>query len=392
MKEILLALLIFFVSSPVFADVALREFVKQQAHYWGIEASENELTQLVQLKQAADKPGLNQEQRTKAYTELFQFVQKLRALPADRVPAGLAASFWVEGAPSVPPSPVPTRPGLFGNYVKKGSGKTPVILIPDIGADWTVFESFMQRNATRFTFYAVTLPGFGGSAPPERSERLDFGRMKWWNNASAALLQLIAQQKLDPPLILGHQAGAYLAMKLALEKPEVVRGVIVLNGLLYAPLPNIPADASTAERIRIVNGYVPAELFPYPPPAHYFKLMLQNAGYLCKNKERQESLTRLLTRSGPTVWWNYFAELATTNLSEEIKKIQVPLLVLLSIHDQSSPGFESSKIGLDQWSKLNGSTRFLTVKPVEDCRAYITEDQPQKLDDLVGNWVKQRSD
>src|SRR5262249_17808238 len=142
---------------------------------------------------------LSQEQRTNAYTDLFHFVQKLRGIPEGRVPGALAANYWTAGVSPIPPALHSSKPEQLGNFVKKGTGKIPMILIPDIGADASVFESFMKRNQSQFTFYAVTLPGFGGTNPPARPEKMDFGARQWWNNATMAVQHFISQQKIKRP-------------------------------------------------------------------------------------------------------------------------------------------------------------------------------------------------
>jgi pimeloyl-ACP methyl ester carboxylesterase len=199
-------------------------------------------------------------------------------------------------------------------------------------------------------------------------------------------------QKINRPLILGHQAGAYLAMKIALEHPELVRGAVVLNGLLFAPLPSMPPNATIAERVRIMNGSVPAELFPHPSDSKYLSVWLQSAAWFCKSKERQEAIARMNTKTDPIIWWNYFAELATTDLTGPIKGLKVPLLVLPSIYDAGSPDapkFESVKTALAQWNSVDASNTSLpvTVVKIEDCRTYATEDQPAKLDEAIDNWT-----
>lgn len=391
MKHTLVPAILCLLASVLFGADSLRDYLQAQTRYWGISVSESDLNQLVQLKQKADQPGLSLDERTKAYTDLLQFAQKLRGVPEGNVPAARAAALWTEGRPIVPAQQPSAKPGQLGNWVKRGNGPIPMILIPDMGVDWTVFESFMNRNQSKFTFYAVTLPGFGGTNPPARPKTLDFGGMHWWNNATEAILQLIAKFKLVRPLILGHQAGSYLAMKLALEHPDLFRGVIVLNGLLNAPFPNIPPNAAPAERARIVNGLVPGELFPNVSPAHYKEVMNSGAPWFCKEKSCQEHLMEMMANSGTSVWWNYFAELATTDLTSDMKTLKVPMLVLPSLHDPESPGAAMSKTASEQWNSLVKSSGSLpiTVIPIENCRAYATEDQPAKLDELVQNWIDQ---
>ena len=372
----------------------LNEYLKAQTRYWGIEKTitEEDFNQLVGFKRRAEASGLSQEERSKAYSDLFQFVQKLRGVPQGRVPADMAASYWGPGQPAVPPIENVTKPRELGSFEKKGKGSIPMVLIPDIGADSSVFHSFMARHQNEFTFYAVTLPGFGGTSPPAAGTKLDFGKQGWWDNATAALLHFIEQENIHKPVLFGHQAGAYAAAKIALQYPEKVQGVIVLNGLLYAPVPGISAEASIAERTKIVNGWTPVELFPYPTQDQYQAMMLQRGEWFCKDKKRQSELAKMMARTTTRTWWNYFAELATTDLRNDINRLKVPMLVLPSIHDSASPGVETSKVALAQWTPLEQSKSSLpiTVIPLENSRAYAMDDQPEKLGEAIRNWIRAR--
>jgi pimeloyl-ACP methyl ester carboxylesterase len=386
----------FIVVSIIFISIIeadeLRDFLKGETRYWGIQdkITPAQLDQLADLKRKTEAPELSQEQRTQAYTALFQYVQKLRGYPEGRVPAATATNFWAPGQSPVPPTTPVSNPGHLGNFKKRGTGRHAMILIPDLGADWTVFDSFMERNESMFTFYAITLPGFGGTNPPRRPASLDFGSMDWWVNAETAVLNLIRKENVQEPIVLGHQAGAYLAMKLALENPKVVRGAVVLNGLLYAPVPGIPPNTPQQERVKIVNSWTPAEVFPNPSPAQYRAVMLQNGEWFCKNKERQKRIADMLGTTRSSVWWNYFAELATTDLTMQMKRLRLPVLVLPSVYDAGSVGVESSKTAIAQWEPLEKSVSSLpiTVIRIEDCRAYATEDQPEKLDQAIRQWIE----
>ena len=61
--------------------------------------------------------------------------------------------------------PLPAPEGL-AHVERVGTGPVDLVLIPGLACDWRVWEDFLQRNARRYTMYAVTLPGFGG-APAE---------------------------------------------------------------------------------------------------------------------------------------------------------------------------------------------------------------------------------
>lgn len=387
MRVLTITFLISFYMAVGFAsDNNLRAYLEKQTHYWGIQATKADVDQLFELKQKAEAPGLSMQDRTKAYTDLFQFVQKLRGIPQGKVPAEMAAGFWSEGTPPFTSDPPSGKPGVFEKVSKQGNGKIPVVLIPDIGVDSSVFDSFMQKNSSEFTFYAVTLPGFGGTKAPPAHRVLDFGKLEWWNNAQTALENLIVKEKLDRPLLIGHQAGSFLAMQTALKHPELTRGVIVLNGLLWAPVQSIPANSSVAERVRIVNSLTPTELFPHPSKSQYLDFMTKNAAWFCKDEKRQKEIAEIMSQPDQRVWWNYFAELATTNLSDPLKNLKVPMLVVSSIYDSALQGSEMyNKIAIDQWTSFNRSP--ISVVQMQDCRAYATDDCPVKLDDAISHWI-----
>jgi pimeloyl-ACP methyl ester carboxylesterase len=391
MKRVLVLLILCMTSRTEFAEDSLRQYLESQVRYWGIArtVTPEDMDHLVDLKRLADSPGLAQEERTKAYSDLFHFTQKLRGIPEGRVPASLAAAYWSPGQSSIPPAYGSAKPGRFPDVQKTGSGKIPVILIPDIGVDASVFESFILRNKTRYHFYSVTLPGFGESNPPARNTTLNFEKLSWWNNAMTALINLIQQEHIDRPFVLGHQAGSYLAMRIALEHPDRIRGAIVLNGLLFATFPGMPERATIEERVRYVNSLTPIELFPIPSSESFFRVMMQSCSWYCKKKERQEFIIRLMSRQKPWVWWNYFAELATTDLSVQMKTLKAPMLVLPSIYDKESAGYQQSKVTMDQWDPLDHANSNLPIAVVrmEDCRSYATEDQPAKLDESIQRWI-----
>jgi hypothetical protein len=159
--------------------------------------------------------------------------------------------------------------------------------------------------------------------------------------------------------------------------------------LLYAEFPGLEKTATHEQRVAIANSWTPVELFPTPSQERYRSFIEQGQAAFCKNKEKQAKFSELASKDKPSTWWNYFAELATTNVSDGIKTLKVPMLVLPSVHDKESPGFQNNKVALDQWRPLDHSVSSLpiTVVSMEDCRAYATEDQPQKLDEVIRNWT-----
>jgi pimeloyl-ACP methyl ester carboxylesterase len=368
-----------------------RKAVEQVVHSLGLDqkASQQDIAELADLKTKAEAPNLTDQERLQAYKSLFAFMCKLEGMDAPDSFLESKAQIAVGWSPTIHKTQTVFPSVQLAHVETRGTGKIPMILIPDIGYSWNVFESFVQRNSTRYKMYAITLPGFAGTGSPKTPELRDYTQMPLWKNAEAAVLKLIETEKLNKPILVGHQAGGYLAMKLALDHPEMIGSVVVMNALLYMPLPSHSdpsKPASAEERAERLKKSLPIELFPYPSNFRYQKSMEQYGPMFCKDPQRQQFLLQMLSSSDAHTSWNYFAELMSTDLSSDIKTLNVPLLSIPSVPDEKlEGGAENFKINSTQWENLNVS--LITVVPFKDTRAFVTEDNPLQLDSAISNFV-----
>jgi pimeloyl-ACP methyl ester carboxylesterase len=106
------------------------------------------------------------------------------------------------------------------------SGESPVlVLIHGLGDEADSWRHLIPLlNSNGFRVLALDLPGFGRSAAP--------GRISLKNHA-AAVLRLLDAVKIKPetPVFLaGNSLGALVAETAAFKKPELVKGLILLDG------------------------------------------------------------------------------------------------------------------------------------------------------------------
>lgn len=367
-----------------------KKVAEQVVHSLGLDqkVSQQDVTELANLKSKAEAPTLTDQERLQAYKSLFGFMCRLEGVDAQDSFLQSKAQIAVGWSPNIPKTQTFQSASQLAHVEKRGSGKIPMILIPDIGYSWSVFESFVQRNSTRYKMYAITLPGFAGTDSPRPPELRDYTQMPLWKNAEAAVLKLIKTEKLNKPVLVGHQAGGYLAMKLALDHPEMIGSVVVMNALLYMPLPSRSdpsKPASAEERAERIKKSLPIELFPIPSNGQYQKSMEQYGPMFCKDPQRQQFLLQMLSSSDAHTSWNYFAELMSTDLSADIKTLSIPLLSIPSVPDEKLSGAENFKINSTQWENLNVS--MITVVPFKDTRAFATEDNALQLDSSISDFV-----
>ena len=111
--------------------------------------------------------------------------------------------------------------GVQLNTIRRGSGD-PIVFIHGMGtAAWT-WDACAEALADRYLTIAIDLPGHGDSPCPE--DRAAFTR-----DAALADLDLVLTELEGPAILVGHSLGGYLALAHAATRPNVARGIVVLN-------------------------------------------------------------------------------------------------------------------------------------------------------------------
>jgi pimeloyl-ACP methyl ester carboxylesterase len=124
--------------------------------------------------------------------------------------------------------------GVALHYLERGEG-SPIVLLHGNGAmieDWLTSGLF-DRLAARHRVIAFDRPGFGHSERPRSTI--------WTAEAQAALIaEALAELGVEQPLLVGHSWGTQVALALALNHPELPRGLVLMGGYYY---PTLRADA-----------------------------------------------------------------------------------------------------------------------------------------------------
>ena len=159
------------------------------------------------------------------------------------------------------PGYVTAPAGTLGAVVEQGRGPIDMVLVSGFGLGASVFEGFMNRNAARYRMFAVTLPGFDGTAaPPMPKEGTSYGEQTWTRAAVEAVVKLIRDRKLDRPVLVGHFInGTQVAMRVALDHPEMVRAVVLLAGTpRFEPVKPSrfwPKDLTLEQKVQAVDKF-----------------------------------------------------------------------------------------------------------------------------------------
>ncbi len=115
--------------------------------------------------------------------------------------------------------------GLKICYQTQGTEGAAVVLIHGFGATWAHWRKNIPVLAEQFRVYAIDLLGFGASAKPPASQDISYTFETWGQQIADFCREVVG----EPVFLVGNSIGCIAAMQAAVDHPEIVRGVAMLN-------------------------------------------------------------------------------------------------------------------------------------------------------------------
>jgi pimeloyl-ACP methyl ester carboxylesterase len=117
--------------------------------------------------------------------------------------------------------------GVRLHYLERGQGPALVLLHGNMVSSGDFEQSgLLERAAEHYRVIAFDRPGFGYSERPRTTV--------WTPENQARLLHHALQEiGVDSALVVGHSWGTMVALAMALEVPDFVRGLVLLSGYYY---------------------------------------------------------------------------------------------------------------------------------------------------------------
>jgi pimeloyl-ACP methyl ester carboxylesterase len=107
------------------------------------------------------------------------------------------------------------------HVVTRGSG-APIVFLHGMGTSAATWSRCMELLEDRFTVVAPDLLGHGDSPVPD--DPAEYTRDRTLEDVDDIVAELV-----EPPVLVGHSLGGYLALAYAATRPDAVRGIVVLN-------------------------------------------------------------------------------------------------------------------------------------------------------------------
>jgi len=200
---------------------------------------------------------------------------------------------------------------------KKGNGPA-VIFIPGLNSAEDTFTETCTALATRHSCYLLHLPGFAGQKPMDLQQGF---LVPVKNN----IIALIKKEKLSHVTLVGHSLGGLLSLMIALDSPELIDKIVIIDSLPFFPAiqnPLLTAELAKpqAEQMRSQMNVQDNESF--------FKNAAQSVKGMTNNPKNIPLLIQWGQTSDRATTTQAMYELMTTDLRASIAAVKQPTLVL----------------------------------------------------------------
>jgi pimeloyl-ACP methyl ester carboxylesterase len=299
--------------------------------------------------------------------------------------AACAPAFGADPAPASSSAPnrfaasiAPAERFEVGSMLVERHGQRgrALILIPGLGSGPWAWQDTVRDYSGQYTVYVVTLPGFDGR-PAVAGAGFDTAR--------SALQQLIATRKLDKPVLIGHSMGGALALAVASHSPDLVGGVIAVDGLPVFPT----TEGMTREQRPLMAQSVKARMAGMAGPlfAASQQQYMRSIGVV--DMAKADELAKLAAKSDPAAVADYMAETLALDLRPALPAIKAPVLVLAPYFeaDAGASGM-TAQTKAAYYKSLMAGTPKLEVVAVDGARHFVMFDQPRQVSDAIGRFLK----
>jgi non-heme chloroperoxidase len=216
--------------------------------------------------------------------------------------------------------------GVRLHYAEQGDrGGIPVLMLHGITDSWRSFESVLAHLPGSLHVFALSQRGHGESDRPGRYRTRDFAA------DAAAFIEAL---DLGPPVVVGHSMGSANAMRLAIDRPDLVRGLVAAGAFAgfrdKAELVEFHRSAIEPLRDPIDPGFAAVwqrSTLAQPVPRAFFEMVVREC-----------------LRVPAAVWRDAFAALFDDDFATQMHRIAAPTLVVWGDRDAMSPLADQERI------------------------------------------------
>jgi pimeloyl-ACP methyl ester carboxylesterase len=255
-----------------------------------------------------------------------------------------------------------------------GRGR-PLVLIPGLLSTGEVWSSTVDRYKDRYELHVLTLAGFGGPSPvgpPFLSRVRD------------DVIRYVRDRKLERPVIIGHSLGGFLAFWIAATAPDLVGGVVALDGVPY--LPALSNAAATPESMHKQADQIKALYASQSKEQLAMQSRMAFASMMTSPADVDRAMTWVAKADAATAGIAV-AEMLTTDLREQVAAITAPVLLIGAPGSAPEPMRPTISKNYElQVAKIKGAR----VVMAPTARHFVMLDDPKFVFSAVDEFLAKR--
>jgi len=243
-----------------------------------------------------------------------------------------------------------------------------MILIPGLECPAEVWQDVIQHYGSQYQIHAITIAGFAGEpAVPG----LKLAQVK------DELVEYIQHNRLSKPILMGHSLGGFLAFWIGARAPDLIGGIISIDGLPF--LPALMGAAPDAEKFR--------SLYASLTPDQLGKMSRMALEQMISDPKRVDLAANWAAKSDPAFVGQAMYDLMTTDLRPELRKLHSPVLLIGAGKAFSKDPEQLSKIRVAYEAQVRGASD-RTVIIAEHALHFVMFDDPdflyRAIDEFLG--------
>jgi len=258
-----------------------------------------------------------------------------------------------------------TAQSPYSFSVQKTGHGPAMILIPGLYCSGDVWKETVAYYKDRFTCYSLTLPGFAGQ-PPIHSDSL-------LKTVAREIARFIRENKLQRPLLVGHSLGGWLVLEVALQQPQLAGGIVCVSSAPFLPglmMGNQVSLDSTRAIGAMIKKYMAVQT-----PEQIRQSQQATLPGMIRDSARVGEVTKMAVSSDPATQGEVMYELFSSDLRQEMHRLQCPVLVLGDWISYKSYGATRENVLEKYQQQFAGATQ-VTIGISDSSRHFIMYDEP----------------
>ena len=251
-----------------------------------------------------------------------------------------------------------------------GNGQ-PIILVPGYACSGAVWDATVASLKENYQFHVLTLAGYAGVAA------IDTPILQSVKNG---LIQYVKENHLKKPVLIGHGLGAFMCLWVASEEPLLFSKILCVDGVPF--ISGLPNESISAEQIKNNPSYHAenaAKDFEKTPDKTFAENQFKKIKAMVGDIVHARLITSWAMGSDRKTLGYTYVEMATTDLRQDISKINIPVLILGRSYGTKEA---SLKIFSNQYKRLPNKS--IIIAPTKD---FIMYDDPLWFREQVKNFL-----